>query len=132
MDDLRLFKDTLVKRAIQTKSLVCIGRTHGQHALPMTYGLKFALWAYEIGDCLKELKESKFYGKMSGAVGTASSFGEKGMEIQARVLEILDLDELLITNQVVSRLFIARYLFNLIAVVSIIDKKLSVLVNDFL
>ncbi|MHA1977446.1 MAG: adenylosuccinate lyase [Candidatus Hodarchaeales archaeon] len=120
--DLRILKNILLSKAEETKTLVCIGRTHGQHAIPMTYGMKFALWAYEITDCLEELKRTKFYGKMSGAVGTFASFGENGFNIQAKVLQNLGLSVPVITNQVVSRVFLGRYLFHLITVVSIIEK----------
>lgn len=123
--DLSLLKKNLLEKAESTKNLVCIGRTHGQHALPMTYGLKFGLWSYEIDECLKELEKTPFYGKMSGAVGTFASFdnlGEDGQVIQNKVLAELGLDAPLITNQVVSRLFLSRYLFNLITVACIIDK----------
>lgn len=123
--DLSLLKNNLLEKTEKTKNLVCIGRTHGQHALPMTYGLKFGLWSYEINECLKELEKTSFYGKMSGAVGTFASFdnlGEDGQVIQKKVLAELGLEAPLITNQVVSRLFLSRYLFNLITVACIIDK----------
>ncbi len=46
---LRLLLEVLLKRSEETKSLVCIGRTHGQHGVPTTYGLRFAIWASEVG-----------------------------------------------------------------------------------
>ncbi|MFX0053111.1 MAG: adenylosuccinate lyase, partial [Candidatus Hermodarchaeota archaeon] len=122
LKDLSNLKDVLLKQAEKTKKLVCIGRTHGQHALPMTYGLKFALWSYEMDECLKELERTKFYGKISGAVGTFASFGEEGEFIQSNVLSELGLTAPLVTNQVVSRIFLAKYLFNLISVVCVIEK----------
>jgi adenylosuccinate lyase len=122
MRELHSFKDVLLEKAKETKSLICIGRTHGQFALPMTFGLKFALWAYELVECIEELDRMQFYGKMSGAVGTFASFGKRGFEIQKKVLSKLGLIEPLVSNQVVSRLHIAQYLFNIITVVSIIDK----------
>jgi len=122
LKDLSALKDILLKQAKKTKKLVCIGRTHGQHALPMTFGLKFALWSYELSECLKELEKTKFYGKMSGAVGTFASFGDKGEIIQMKVLSELELSTPLVTNQVVSRIFLAKYLFNLISVVCVIEK----------
>jgi len=120
--DALLLKDLLMKKADKTKDLICIGRTHGQHALPITYGMKFALWAYELGECLNAIKNTKFYGKMSGAVGTFASFGEKGPDIQNQVMKQLDLCVPLITNQIVSRVFIAQYLFGLISMVAVIEK----------
>ena len=121
IDALKL-KDLLIKKADEKKDLICIGRTHGQHALPMTYGMKFALWAYELDECLNPMKKIDFYGKMNGAIGTFASFGEKGYEIQNLVMKQLGLRTPLITNQVVSRVFIAQYLFGLISVVSLIEK----------
>ncbi|MHA1978714.1 MAG: adenylosuccinate lyase [Candidatus Hodarchaeales archaeon] len=121
ISDALLLKDLLLEKAEETKDLICIGRTHGQHALPMTYGMKFALWAYELDECLI-FKNMQFYGKMSGAVGTFASFGEKGYEVQNHVLSQLGLAVPLITNQVVSRVFIAQYLFGLITVVTLIEK----------
>ena len=53
------------------QDLVMIGRTHGQHALPITLGFKFANFVDKIGDDLERLKEDEkyLYGKFSGAVG---------------------------------------------------------------
>ena len=120
--DSLLLKELLIKKAEETKDLICIGRTHGQHALPMVYGMKFALWAYELDECLNLLKDTEFYGKMSGAVGTFASFGEKGNEIQNHVMKQLDLKAPLITNQVISRIFIAQYLSQLILISTVIEK----------
>ncbi len=97
---------TLTNLAEQTKNLICIGRTHGQHAIPTTYGMRFGVWAYEIDRHLKRLdqiKERISYGKMSGAVGTMASFGDKGMEIQEKVMRELNLNAVLIANQVLQR-----------------------------
>ncbi|MFX0183952.1 MAG: adenylosuccinate lyase [Candidatus Hodarchaeota archaeon] len=122
LKDMSNLKEVLLKQAKKTKKLVCIGRTHGQYALPMTFGLKFALWSYEIDECLKELERTKFYGKMSGAVGTFASFGDEGELIQSKVMSELGLTTPLVTNQIVSRIFLAKYLFNLISVVCVIEK----------
>ncbi|MHA1334440.1 MAG: adenylosuccinate lyase [Promethearchaeota archaeon] len=88
------------------KELVCIGRTHGQHAIPTTYGMRFGVWAYEIDRHLDRISEAIkriSYGKMSGAVGTMASFGDKGIEIQKRVMEKLNLNPTLIANQIIQR-----------------------------
>jgi adenylosuccinate lyase len=123
--DLRKFKNILLEKAEMTKNLVCIGRTHGQHALPITYGMKFILWSYEVNECLKELDSSNFYGKMSGAVGTFASFailGEDGQAIQSKIMTELKLNYPLVTSQVVPRELISKYLFTLITIACIIDK----------
>lgn len=97
---------TLIKVIDDKKNLVCIGRTHGQHAIPTTYGMRFGVWAYEIDrhiDRLKETLNRITFGKMSGAVGTMASFGEKGIEIQNIVTKELDLHPTLIANQIIQR-----------------------------
>ena len=90
----------------QKKELICIGRTHGQHAIPTTYGMRFGIWAYEIDrhlDRISETLDRISYGKMSGAVGTMASFGEKGIELQEHVMKELNLNPVLIANQIVQR-----------------------------
>lgn len=97
---------TLINLTEEKKDLVCIGRTHGQHAIPTTYGMRFGVWAYEINrhlDRLSEALERISFGKMSGAVGTMAGFEGKGIEIQKRVMEKLNLNPVLIANQVVQR-----------------------------
>ena len=97
---------TLIKLTEEKKDLVCIGRTHGQHAIPTTYGMRFGVWAYEINrhlDRISEVLERISFGKMSGAVGTMAGFEDKGIEIQKRVMEKLNLSPVLIANQVVQR-----------------------------
>jgi len=96
----------LLRLTEEKKGLVCIGRTHGQHAIPTTYGMRFGVWAYEIDrhlDRISEISKRISYGKMSGAVGTMASFGEKGIEIQKEVMKELNLNPVLIANQVVQR-----------------------------
>ena len=96
----------LIKVIDDKKNLVCIGRTHGQHAIPTTYGMRFGVWAYELDrhiDRLKETLNRIAFGKMSGAVGTMASFGDKGIEIQNIVTKELDLHPALIANQIIQR-----------------------------
>ncbi len=72
----------LLDRAMENRSLVCAGRTHGQIAVPTTYGLRFAIWASEVGrhiQRLMELRPRAAVGKMSGAVGTQAAYGQFGM-----------------------------------------------------
>ena len=96
----------LIKLTEEKKTLVCIGRTHGQHAIPTTYGMRFGVWAYEISrhlDRLSDVLDRISFGKMSGAVGTMASFGENAIEIQQSVMKKLDLNPVLIANQVIQR-----------------------------
>jgi len=104
--DLKALLKVLLDKAVEHRETVCIGRTHGQHALPMTYGLKFALWASEVGRHLDRLAETRKrieVGKMSGAVGTMASFGGKGFEVQRLTMKRLRLEPALITNQIIQR-----------------------------
>ncbi len=115
----------LLKLAIEHKNLVCVGRTHGQHALPTTYGMRFGVWAAEFGrhiDRLNEVLPRIAVGKMSGAVGTMASFGENGIQIQKRVMEILGLGSVLIANQVVQRDRYAEIIGVLALIAGTIDK----------
>jgi adenylosuccinate lyase len=96
----------LIKITEEKKDLVCIGRTHGQHAIPTTYGMRFGVWAYEIDrhlDRISEVLKRVSYGKMSGAVGTMAGFGEIGIEIQRLVMKKLNLNHVLLANQVIQR-----------------------------
>jgi adenylosuccinate lyase len=111
----------LTKRHIHT---VAIGRTHGQHAMPITYGLKFAIWAREIRRHLDRLNEAKkriLVGKMSGAVGTQASFGKLGMKIQQLVMQDLGLVLPEVSSQIVQR---DRYA-ELIAILAMIASTLE-------
>ena len=106
IESLRKLLAALIKVIEDKIHLVCIGRTHGQHAIPTTYGMRFSVWAYEIDRHLDRLKETLnriSFGKMSGAVGTMASFGEKGIEIQNLIMKELDLHPALITNQIIQR-----------------------------
>ncbi|TFF93634.1 MAG: adenylosuccinate lyase, partial [Promethearchaeota archaeon] len=105
-NSLKILLKELVIVAENKKELVCIGRTHGQHAIPTTYGMKFGVWAYEIDrhiNRLHQIRERISYGKMSGAVGTMASFGEEGIKLQKMVMEKLDLKPVKIANQIVQR-----------------------------
>lgn len=102
---LRLLKELTILME-KKKDVVCIGRTHGQHALPMTYGMRFGVWAYEISrhlDRLDNVLERISYGKMSGAIGTMASFADYGFELQKQVMKELDLNPVLIANQIIQR-----------------------------
>lgn len=105
-EDLQKLEEILVEQARTHKDTICIGRTHGQHAIPTTYGLKFAVWACEVRRHRQRLKEVEgriLVGKMTGAVGTQASFGAKGIEIQRLVMERLKLQSVTVSTQVVQR-----------------------------
>ncbi|VVB51484.1 Fumarate hydratase class II [uncultured archaeon] len=105
-DDVLRLKKSLLSQAKRRRNLVCVGRTHGQHAVPTTYGLKFAIWASEVGrhlERLRQLRPRLLVGKMSGAVGTQAALGECAVEIQELVMDDLGVKSALVSNQVVQR-----------------------------
>ncbi|MBI2527525.1 MAG: adenylosuccinate lyase [Candidatus Rokubacteria bacterium] len=70
------------------------GRTHGQHALPITFGFKLAIWLAEMGRHLDRLDACRgrvLVGNLTGAVGTQAAFGPRGEEIQRLALDSLGL-----------------------------------------
>ncbi|MFO7792452.1 MAG: adenylosuccinate lyase [Candidatus Saliniplasma sp.] len=104
--DLHVLRDTLADRAKEHRDTVMIGRTHAQHAVPMTFGLKLAAYVSEIDRHIERLKEAEkrvTVGKMSGAVGTGAALGEKAEEIQNIVMDDLGLGIEEATGQIIGR-----------------------------
>jgi adenylosuccinate lyase len=92
--DLSEFRAVLASKAKEHRDTIMVGRTHGQYALPITFGLKVGNYALEIfrhEQRLKECSSRILIGKMSGAVGTGAGFGPKAAEIQIAVMEQLGL-----------------------------------------
>ncbi len=88
------------------KNTLMIGRTHGQHALPITLGFKFAVWASEVlrhTERLRECRKRVLVGKMSGAVGTQAGLGEHGQRIQNLVMKRLKLQPADVSTQIIQR-----------------------------
>jgi len=122
---LRRLLGVLLQRSEETKTLVCVGRTHGQHGVPTTYGLRFAIWASEMGrhiERLGQLRPRVAVGKMTGAVGTQAAMGPKGMEVQATMMQELGLLPVDVSNQVISRDRYAEYFMFLANVATTLDK----------
>jgi 3-carboxy-cis,cis-muconate cycloisomerase len=83
--DLKETYRLLAKIARRYKNTVQAGRTHGQHALPITFGYKVAVWAAEIRRHLQRIREFSprvFQGQFAGAVGTLASIGALGFKLQ--------------------------------------------------
>jgi adenylosuccinate lyase len=100
------FERVLMEKALRYKGTIMIGRTHGQHAIPITLGFKFAVWMREISrhiERLRQCRERVLVGKMSGAVGTQAGLGEKAMKIQELVMQRLGLKSADISTQIVQR-----------------------------
>src|SRR5437763_12774417 len=101
--DLEELRAVLKRRALEFQHTVQIGRTHGVHAEPITFGLKLAIWYEEAGRDLKRLEaaaEDVRVGKMSGAVGT---FGHISPEAEERICARLGLTPAPVASQVVQR-----------------------------
>jgi adenylosuccinate lyase len=114
--------DVLKTRAFEFKHTVQIGRTHGIHAEPITFGLKLALWYDELQRNRHRFVEAATemrVGKISGAVGT---FGHIGPEAEERICARLGLEPAPIASQVISRDRHAHYLSALALVAATLEK----------
>ncbi|MEM4137826.1 MAG: adenylosuccinate lyase [Candidatus Anstonellaceae archaeon] len=123
--DLLQLKNILKEIVKSKKNLVCVGRTHGQHAVPTTYGLIFANYLDQLNRAIElfdKAVELVSVGKMSGAVGTAATFGDKASQIKKLVMEELGLKHALVTTQVVSRDRHANLIFCLALIASILEQ----------
>jgi adenylosuccinate lyase len=103
LDDLERLRAVLARRAKEFQHTVQIGRTHGVHAEPITFGLKLAIWHEEAGRNLARLRaaaEDLRVGKISGAVGT---FGHIGPEAEELILARLNLKPAKVASQVIQR-----------------------------
>ena len=99
-------KNSLLGLAVKYRDTVMLGRTHGQDALPITFGMKMAVFASETDrhiHRIKQCREEVAVGKMSGAVGTGAALGEHFFEIQNVVMEELGLKAELPSTQIVGR-----------------------------
>jgi len=120
--DIAELSDVLKRRAFEFKYTVQIGRTHGIHAEPITFGLKLALWYDELQRNLHRFVEAATemrVGKISGAVGT---FGHIGPEAEERICARLGLEPAPIASQVISRDRHANYVSSLALVAATMEK----------
>jgi adenylosuccinate lyase len=110
IEGLKKLREVLKRRAFEFKHTVQIGRTHGVHAEPITFGLKLAIWYEEADRDLRRLEsaaEDLRIGKVSGAVGT---FAHIGPEIEESICKRLDLKPAPVASQVIQRDRHAHYL----------------------
>jgi adenylosuccinate lyase len=99
----RRYCDALIARAREHRATICVGRTHGVHAEPTTFGVKLAGFAFEAHRNLRRLEhavEQAAVGAISGAVGT---YAANGPELEAEVLNRLGLAREAVSTQVVPR-----------------------------
>jgi len=103
---IRDLRATLVGLAKEYKNTIMAGRTHGQYSIPITFGLKMAVYAMEVDRHLERLHECKsrlLVGKMSGAVGTGAAMGKHALKIQELVMADLKLGIDDASTQIVGR-----------------------------
>lgn len=124
-DKIKTLTELLLKLAEENIDKVAVGRTHGQHALPITYGMKFGLWADELHrqyERVDHAEQNVCVAMLDGAVGTTAALGEQGWEIHKTVAEILGLPAASITNQVVQRDNHVEFIMALANLASTLDK----------
>ena len=129
MRHLQNFHAILRRRAAEFKNTVMIGRTHGIHAEPMTFGMKFLLWSDEIErdmERLKHAREMMAVGKLSGAVGTYSNIDPF---VEEYVCKKLDLKPVRLATQVIQRDRHAHFLTTLAIIGSSLDKMATEIRN---
>ena len=120
--DLQKLREVLARRAVEFKDTPSIGRTHGVHAEPITFGLKLALWYEETNRNIRRLKEavrSVSVGKISGAVGT---FAHLDPRVEELVCQKLGLEPEPVSNQIVQRDRYAEFLSTLAIIASSLEK----------
>jgi adenylosuccinate lyase len=114
--------EVIKSRAMEHKDTVMIGRSHGIHAEPITFGLKLAVWYTEMKRNVRRLEEAReviSYGKLSGAVGT---FANVSPRIESYVCEKLGLKPAEISTQIIQRDRHAQYFTTLAVVAGTIEK----------
>ena len=115
----------LSKKALEFKIQPAVGRTHGQHASIIPFGLKFAVWAMEMLKHIERIKEGKkrfLICKTLGVVGTGSLMGDKALEVQQMVALTLDLHPIEAATQVVPRERLAEAQFLIALIGTSLDK----------
>jgi adenylosuccinate lyase len=115
----------LAKRAVKHGRIPAVGRTHGQHASIISFGLKFANWAAETAkhvERIEEIKKRILICKTLGVVGTGSLMGAKSLEVQKRVAKRLRLFPAEVTTQIVPRERYAEYVFELALIGATLEK----------
>ena len=124
-DGLKELMESIKKKAFQYKDTPMIGRSHGVHAEPITFGLKCALWYSDMKRNMKRLENALdviSYGKISGAVGT---YANVPPEVEERVMKKLGLKRPEISTQIIQRDRHAEY-FSTLAVVAGTMEKIAV------
>jgi adenylosuccinate lyase len=115
----------LIDKALEFRDLPAVGRTHGQHASIISFGLKFAVWAVEMAKHIERIKEGEkrfLLCKTLGVVGTGSLMGDKALEVQKNVAQNLGLYSVEAATQIVPRERFAEMQFCIALIGSTLDK----------
>ncbi|HJT09807.1 MAG TPA: adenylosuccinate lyase [Candidatus Nitrosotalea sp.] len=131
-DAIRIIEPKIAKTALilsemakKYKNVPAVGRTHGQHASIISFGLKFANFALEMSkhiERIEEIKKRVLICKTLGVVGTGSLMGAKALEVQKKVAKKLGLFPADVTTQVVPRERYAEYVFSMALVGATLEK----------
>lgn len=122
IEDVKQVIAILKTRAREFKDTIMIGRTHGIHAEPITFGLKLLRWVFEMERSLRRLEQAKSvisYGKISGAVGTYANIDPR---VEKSVLGKLGLKPAEVSSQILQRDRHAEYMSALAITASSLDK----------
>lgn len=122
INDAKQLAEILKRRAWEHKRTLMVGRTHGMHAEPITFGLKILIWYDEMQRHLQRLKEAQqriAVGKISGSVGT---YAHVDPEVERRVCAKLGLTPAPISNQIVQRDLHAQVLTTLAICAGTVEK----------
>lgn len=129
LDKLERLKEVLARLAREHKYTLMVGRTHGVHGEPVTFGLKMALWYTEIERGIERMKRARevvSYGKISGAVGT---FANVDPRVEEYVCAKLGLKPCKVSTQIIQRDRHAEYLTALALVAGSLEKMATEIRN---
>ncbi|MEN6461204.1 MAG: adenylosuccinate lyase [Syntrophomonas sp.] len=129
LDKMEKLREVIKEKALQYKYTLCIGRTHGVHGEPTTFGLKMALWYTEMARNIERLKQAReviAYGAISGAVG---NFAHLNPLVEEHVCETLGLKPCPISTQVIQRDRHAQFVTTLAVCASSLEKMATEIRN---
>ncbi|MBI2654727.1 adenylosuccinate lyase [Candidatus Woesearchaeota archaeon] len=118
-------ESALVNLALREKDTIQIGRTHGQHAEPITFGFAIAQYVSRFGNCILKIKKSanNLRGKMAGAVGAynaSSLFFDNPVKLEEEVMNELGLKPSPISTQIVEAEFLVEYVNGVVSAFGVI------------
>ncbi|MDW0155764.1 MAG: adenylosuccinate lyase [Nitrososphaeraceae archaeon] len=130
----KIFKliSLLINRVRKYDLLPSVGRTHGQHASIISFGLKFTIWANELSYHIERIEEGKkrfLLCKTLGVVGTGSLMGSKALDVQDKVSKTLGLYSIEAATQVIPRERLAEVQFIISLIGSSLDKMATEIRN---